>query len=86
MVEPPQFIRGTAIEIGEAVFMKVCLPLLYSASQSMPPEDEARLYIGVITAAYATMVKIYGHENASALMGLTTEVLKGVQIQVAPVH
>lgn len=58
---------GTPLEIGTAVWTRMCLPAVRKASNDRPPQELAQLYAGFIMAALGSLAADFGHEQAHQL-------------------
>ena len=57
-------IKGGASDIGQGLFIELCLPTVREASKVMPPNHLAQLYAGFIGACFGAMVADFGQDGA----------------------
>lgn len=74
---PRQVIGGTAGEVGEQAFLKVCLPMIHAAAKATGAgsRDVAAMYLGFLSSMFGAMAAEFGQETAVAMLRDTVDLL-----------
>jgi hypothetical protein len=65
-------IVGSPLEVGSELFNRLCRPVI-ETTRERPKRDVARLYAGIVVAAFGSMVEDFGYAQALAYLHEITD-------------
>ena len=77
---------GTPAEIGEQIFLQMCLPAIRKMSIEQPPQALAQLYLGFISASFGAMAADFGAEASEGLVRHCMTAFEGMDAQKNALH
>ena len=74
------------MEIGQNVFIDICIPIIATASESMNEHQLVQLYAGIMSALFGTMAADLGPDKAIDVIDTIAESFPNQAHQLTTLH
>jgi len=79
-------IEGTPMEIGQGIFIDICIPIIQQASQRMNEQELVMLYAGFIGAQFGALAADLGPDKAIEVIETISEAFASQVHQLTTKH